>query len=110
MKREWLLQKLELVVQTLQKKFKQDIATVLDDIRFESIRVIDALLRWRYCVCDHRAALIWNNGNYLMKMVSDLDNLQYIPIIREKYRNRNLLRNPFLVTRALDKVFVTSGK
>ena len=99
--REGYLNRVAKSARTVHKKFKPEVADILDLIRAASIDVCEAIIRWREVKQDHDAAFMWNNVNYLLKMPSDLDFLtQYLAI--ESYLGFGLHRNPFVVPSPLE--------
>lgn len=99
--REGYLNRVAKSARTVHKKFKPEVADILDLIRAASIDVCEAIIRWREVKQDHDAAFMWNNVNYLLKMPSDLDFLtQYLAI--ETYLGFGLYRNPFVVPAPLE--------
>lgn len=99
--RESYLDRLKNVVRTIAKKFKPEIADVLDLLRQASIGVIDAIQSWRMIRKDANAAFIWNGVHYLLKMPSDLDFLaDYVAV--QRWMGFPLLRNPFCIPQAME--------
>jgi hypothetical protein len=87
---------------TVLKKFKPELADVLDFIRAASLDVIEYIVKWRESKNDHDAAFMWNGVNYLLKMSSDLDYLSdYVAI--KKWMGFRLIRNPFCVPTPLEE-------
>lgn len=94
--RESYMQRLEAVVRTISKKFKPEIADILDLVRSSSLDVIELIKKWRTIKKDSDAVFLWNGLNYLLKMPSDLDYLaDYIAI--QKWVGFSLIRNPFCI-------------
>lgn len=94
--RESYLQRLEQVVKTINKKFKPEIADILDLIRSSSLDVIELIKKWRVLKKDNAADFMWNGLNYVLKMPSDLDYLaDYLAI--QKWVGFPLIRNPFCI-------------
>lgn len=86
---------------SVNRKFKPEIADLLDLIRASGIQVVEAILKWREVKKDHDAAYFWNDINYLLKMPSDIDFLvQYKAI--EDFIGFGLKRNPFIVPYPLE--------
>lgn len=94
--REGYLMRLFKSVRTVNKKFKADIADILDLVRAASLDVVEAIVKWREVKNDHDAAFMWNGLNYLLKMPSDMDYLsQYLAV--QRWMGFPLVRNPFCV-------------
>ncbi len=94
--RENYLARLQQVARTVGRKFKMEVADVLDFVRAASLDVIDMVLRWREAKKDHDAAFVWNGVNYLLKMPSDMDYLAEFLAIK-RWMGFRLTRNPFCV-------------
>ena len=108
--RESYLSRLHASVRTIDKKFKAEIADVLDFIRAASVDVVEALVSWREVKKDHDCTFIWNGINYLLKMGSDLDFLVKYRAVNE-WIGFSLVRNPFVVPLPLEHgVEVFAGK
>lgn len=103
--REDYLTRLLLVARTVAKKFKPEVADLLDLVRISSLDVIDAIENWRNIKKDSDASFIWNGINYLLKMPSDLDFLADYPAI-VKWMGFALERNPFCVPFAMSQQVV----
>jgi hypothetical protein len=125
--REGYLSRLKQVARTVGKKFKGEVADVLDLVRAASLDVVDMIIRWREikvhfnlflapisfvlkCLLlskyasqkDHDAAFMWNGINYILKMPSDLDYLaDYVAI--KRWVGYPLVRNPFCVPYPLEE-------
>lgn len=99
--REGYLNKLAACVKTVNKKFKPEVAELLDLVRAASMDVIERLLEWREVKKDHDAAFMWNGMNYLLKMPSDLDYLSSYRAIN-KYLGFPIKRNPFAIPEPMD--------
>lgn len=108
--REQLLNKLSEVVLTIHDKFKDEIQVLIDSIRTESLQIIEAVVKWRDILGDHKSILIWNDSNYLLKMTTDLDYLNDNHMISYHLLPIPLLRNPFFVTFPLSKFALQTGK
>lgn len=94
--RESYLQRLQEVSRTVGKKFKADVADLIDFVRMSSLDVVQAILKWRELKGDMDATFVWNGLNYLLKMPSDLDYLaDYLAI--QKWMGFPLVRNPFCI-------------
>ena len=61
--REGYLNRVAKSARTVHKKFKPEVADILDLIRAASIDVCEAIIRWREVKQDHDAAFMWNNVN-----------------------------------------------
>ena len=94
--RESYLKRLFKMVKTLEKKFKPEVADLLDFIRAATIDVIEAVVKWREVKGDHDATFMWNGLNYMLKMSSDLDYLVKYKVINE-WIGFSIERNPFCV-------------
>eukprot|EP01032_Pedospumella_encystans_P016914 gene16914-19277_t len=100
--REGYLNRLKAVARTVGKKFKPEVADVLDFVRATTLDVIDMIVRWREVKGDHDAAFMWNGINYVLKMPSDLDYLaEYLAI--KRWVGFSLIRNPFCVPYPLEE-------
>ena len=73
--RESYLKRLFKMVKTLEKKFKPEVADLLDFIRAATIDVIESIVKWREVKGDHDATFMCNGLKYMLKMSSDLDYL-----------------------------------
>lgn len=100
--REGYLNRLYKVVRTVGKKFKPEVADVLDLVRAASLDVVEAVLRWREVKGDHDAAFLWNGVNYLLKMPSDLDYLADFVAI-QRWIGFSMQRNPFCVPHPMEE-------
>ena len=100
--REGYLNRLERTVRTINKKFKPEIADVMDLVRAASIEVVECIVKWREAKKDHDAAFMWNQANYMLKMPSDLDYLNDYLAVR-KWMGFSLIRNPFCVPYPLEE-------
>lgn len=99
--RESYLERLRNVVRTIAKKFKPEVADVLDLIRSASLDVVETIEAWRKLKDDPNATFIWNGIHYLLKMPSDLDYLsEYVAV--QKWMGFPLTRNPFCIPYAMD--------
>jgi hypothetical protein len=99
--RENYLSRLHDAVRTIGKKFKPEVADILDFVRTSSLEVIQAIQNWRAVKGDPDATFVWNGLNYLLKMPSDLDYLaDYLAI--QKWMGFPLTRNPFCVPYAME--------
>ena len=99
--REGYINRLTRSSRSVNKKFKPEVADILDLVRAASLDVIEAIVRWREAKQDHDAAFMWNQVNYLLKMPSDLDFLsKYLAI--ERHVGFGLTRNPFVVPSPLE--------
>jgi len=94
--REGYLNRLEKAVRTINKKFKPEVADIMDLVRAASIEVVECIVKWREAKNDHDASFMWNKVNYMLKMGSDLDYLNEYLAVR-KWIGFTLLRNPFCV-------------
>lgn len=94
--RESYLKRLFKMVKTLEKKFKPEVADLLDFIRAATIDVIESIVKWREVKGDHDATFMWNGLNYMLKMSSDLDYLVKYKVINE-WIGFSIERNPFCV-------------
>jgi hypothetical protein len=100
--RENYLNRLQQVARTIGRKFKPEVADVLDFVRASGLDVIDLILNWRETKGDHDAAFMWNGVNYLLKMPSDCDYLsEYLAI--KRWMGFSLTRNPFCVPFPLEQ-------
>jgi hypothetical protein len=100
--RENYLNRLQQVARTVGRKFKPEVADMLDFVRAASLDVVDLIVRWRDIKGDHDAAFMWNGVNYLLKMPSDLDYLgEYLAI--KRWVGFPLVRNPFCVPFPLEE-------
>jgi len=94
--REGYINRVTRSARSVNKKFKPEIADILDFIRAASLDVIESIVRWREAKKDHDCAFMWNQVNYLLKMPSDLDFLsKYLAI--ERHVGFGLVRNPFIL-------------
>jgi len=94
--REGYINRVTRSARSVNKKFKPEIADILDFVRAATLDVIESVVRWREAKRDHDAAFMWNQVNYLLKMPSDLDFLsKYLAI--ERHVGFGLVRNPFIV-------------
>lgn len=94
--REGYLKRLMSSAKTVGKKFKPEVADILDLVRAASVDLVEAIVRWREIKGDHDSAYMWNGVNYLIKMPSDLDFLSdYLAI--KKWMGFRLERNPFCI-------------
>eukprot|EP00605_Chrysophyceae_sp_TOSAG23-4_P000095 GSChrysophyteH1.ASY1.ANO1.100.1 assembled CDS len=99
--REGYLNRLQRSARTVNKKFKPEVADILDLVRAATLDVVECIVRWREAKRDHDAAFMWNQVNYLLKMPSDLDYLaKYLAI--ERHVGFGLRRNPFVVPSPLE--------
>jgi len=99
--REGYINRVAKSAKTINKKFKPEIADILDLIRAASLDVIESIVKWREAKKDHDAAFLWNQMNYMLKMPSDLDFLsKYLAI--ERYIGFGLIRNPFVIPSPLE--------
>jgi hypothetical protein len=100
--REHYLGRLQQVARTVGRKFKPEVANVLDFVRASGLDVIDLILNWREAKGDHDAAFMWNGVNYILKMPSDCDYLtEYLAI--KRWMGFSLTRNPFCVPFPLEQ-------
>lgn len=110
--REGYIKRLRKEMRSVRKKFKVEIADLIDFVRAASMSVVEAIVRWREIKKDHSAAFMWNGINYLLKMPSDLDFLHEYRVVRN-WIGFDLIRNPLCVPMPLsdgaalfvDKVF-----
>ncbi|KAG5183622.1 hypothetical protein JKP88DRAFT_290304 [Tribonema minus] len=72
------------------------IADALDALRMASVDAVEAVQRWRRTQPPPAAPFMWNGVNYLLKMPSDLDHLDAVRPLRERFAF-NFRRNPFAV-------------
>lgn len=100
--REAYLTRLIKLVRGVEKKFKPEVADVLDFIRAASLDVMEAIMKWRESKNDHDAAFLWNGVNYLLKMPSDLDFLDDYKAVR-RWIGFPLIRNPFAIPFPLEQ-------
>lgn len=99
--RESYLERLKNEVRTIAKKFKPEVADVLDLLRSASLDVIESIEAWRKVKEDPDATFVWNGIHYLLKMPSDLDYLsEYIAV--QRWMGFPLIRNPFCIPFAMD--------
>jgi hypothetical protein len=73
--REAYLGRLRSVSRTISRKFKPEVADMIDLVRAATLDVVEALVIWREAKGDHNAAYNWKGTNYLLKLSSDLDYL-----------------------------------
>lgn len=100
--REGYLARLIKSARTVSRKFKPEIADVMDLVRAASLDVVEAIVKWRDSKNDHHAAFMWNGVNYLLKMPSDLDYLNDYRAIRS-WLGFRIKRNPFCVPYPLEE-------
>ncbi|CAM9224005.1 unnamed protein product, partial [Ectocarpus fasciculatus] len=100
--REGYLARLIKSARTVSRKFKPEIADIMDLVRAASLDVVEAVVKWRDAKNDHHAAFMWNGVNYLLKMPSDLDYLNEYRAIRS-WLGFRVKRNPFCVPYPLEE-------
>lgn len=100
--RESYLARLIKSARTVSRKFKPEIADIMDLVRAASLDVVEAVVKWRDAKNDHHAAFMWNGVNYLLKMPSDLDYLDNYRAIRT-WMGFRVKRNPFCVPYPLEE-------
>lgn len=106
--RENYLERLYQLVRTIAKKFKPEVADVLDLLRNSSVDVVEQIENWRKIKDDPLATFMWNGVNYLLKMPSDLDYLaDYVAV--QKWLGFSINRNPFIVPYPMQPTDSTSG-
>ena len=94
--RESYLNRLWKLVRGINKKFKPDVADLIDFVRAATMELVDAIVKWREVKNDHDAAFLWNGVNYLLKIASDIDYLDEYKAVR-KWMGFSIIRNPFAV-------------
>ena len=110
MLREGYLKRLESVInQWLQtndlKKVPRGLGDLFDLLRTSTTEVVEHVVRWRLAIGDNDDGkpmpFLWNGINYLLKIPSDLDDLNLLPALR-RWAGFTLKRNPFLMPLPLD--------
>lgn len=94
--REAYLDRLYKAVRKIEKKFKVEIADIMDLVRVATLDVIGAIDSWRQVKNDFTCVYIWNGINYLLKIPSDLDYLQEYKAIAN-WLGFSIIRNPFCI-------------
>lgn len=94
--REGYLNRLLKSAKTVSRKFKPEIADILDLLRAATLDVIEDVVKWRESKDDHDAVFMWNGVNYLLKISSDIDFLAEYRAIKN-WMGFPLVRNPFCV-------------
>lgn len=92
------------------KQVPSGLGDLFDLLRTSSTEVCEHIVRWRLAIGDFDnkpMPFLWNGINYLLKMPSDLDDLNLLPALR-RWSGFTLQRNPFLLPLPLDHRSTTS--
>ncbi|KAH8058747.1 hypothetical protein JL722_5980 [Aureococcus anophagefferens] len=110
--REGCLKRLEKVINDWlssgnTKSAPSGLSDLWDLIRMSTVEVVETVDKWRLAVAGEggedgaKPPFLWNGVNYLLKIPSDLDDLDMLGAIR-RWAGFTLKRNPFLLPLPLD--------
>ncbi len=104
--RENYLERIRKTFKGMGRTLKLELADAIDYYRIASIDVVEAIEKWREIRSITRgidnSVFLWNDHNYLLKMVKDLDFLDSNRSMR-KWAGFRLESNPFCIPTPLDQ-------